>query len=79
MKYTRQLWTKNEIKTVMTLWETATTQQIAEKLKRKPSQVSAIAVKIRKMGFDLPRKRINGYLDTLLREVLNLLPKGKRK
>lgn len=70
MALKRKLWTKGEFKTILSLWETKTTEEIAQDLGRHPSAITAIAAKLRKAGANLPKKRRNGYLDSLVSEFV---------
>ena len=71
---TRQskMWTKEEIKQVTTLWETSTMKQMLETLNVTYTQLAYIVKEIRKAGYNLPRKRANGNIQTLIKDALNL-------
>lgn len=81
MKHSRQrqhkMWTKEEFKTVMTLWSSKSTQEIADELGRKTHGISSIAQLLRKAGLDLPKKHRNGYLNNLIEEFKVDLKKRK--
>lgn len=62
-------WTKNEIRKVKELWNSATVEQIADELSRTKQSVQYIAGQIRKAGFDLPKKRKVKVLQNLIKEV----------
>jgi hypothetical protein len=66
-----QLWTKEEIKTVLKLWGENTTDQIAQQLGRKKDQISYIANQIRRAGHKLPKKRTIGRLQGMIKEVVS--------
>lgn len=69
----KKLWTKSEIKLVIKLWDTATTAEIADELKRPKTSIGYIAKKIRDEGYDLPKKQKSGTLSLLVKEVLKEL------
>ena len=64
-------WTIDEIEALHRIWESASSEEVARKLGRSAQQVSAMAGKLRKAGIDLPQKRKNGYLNTLIQEYIN--------
>lgn len=66
----RHLWTKDEIKQVINLWESKTCGEIADELGVKAFAVMAMARKIRLAGYPLPKKWKGGYLNTLVKEVV---------
>lgn len=63
------MWTKEEIKMVIRYWEEMNTQDLAKKLGIEKSQLSTMAVALRKAGVKLSRKRIQGYIQPLIEEV----------
>ena len=67
----RRLFTKNEIKTIVTLWEDSTTEQICNKVGRNKTSVMYIIKKARSLGVDLPKKRKIGITDNLVKETLS--------
>ena len=69
------MWTKSEIKSVSTLWETHTTQEIADELGRTNSQVTQMAQKMREAGVNLPKKHRAAYISNLINEFLVENPK----
>ena len=69
----KKLWTKSEIKTVVQLWNTKTTAEIADELKRPHPSIGYIAKKIRDAGYDLPKKQRHGTISLLVKEVLREL------
>lgn len=66
----KKMWTKNEIKKVMDLWEKTSTESIAKELGRTRPQISYIATQLRKAGFKLARKRVVGRMASLLKEAI---------
>lgn len=63
-------WTKSELTEVISLWDKETVQGLADRLGLNKTQIQQIATRFRKMGVKLTRKRQNGYLDTLMKEVV---------
>lgn len=63
--------TKQEIKAIIKLWETKTTQEIAAEINRSTGSVQYMANVIRKSGYHLPRKSQKGTIRLLVKEVLN--------
>lgn len=65
------MWTKNEIRTLMSLWDTKSPDDIAESLRITKTQVMYMVGMIRKVNpTALTRKRKNAYLNTMINEVL---------
>ena len=62
--------TKEDIRTVITLWEEKSNQEIAQELGRNTASICYIANAIRKEGFDLPKKTKRGTFNLLVKEVL---------
>ena len=50
------MWTKENIKTVLQLWDTLSKEEIAEKIGCEASQVAYIAAQVRKEGYHLQKK-----------------------
>ena len=65
------MFTKDQIKAVMNLWETKTVRQIADELRVKAESIQYIATAIRNAGYKLPKKRVKGHLRLLIEEVLS--------
>lgn len=64
-------WTKAEIKTLLTLWESNSVSDIAEKLGVTTAQVNYMATEIRKINPTLVTKKRNKMqLRSLISEVL---------
>lgn len=71
MRNKTKFWTKSEIAQVVSLWEKATIEEIANQLDRKKNAVLYIAAHIRKCGYNLPKKHKVNTLDNLIKEVLS--------
>lgn len=65
------MWTKDDVKTVAKLWNSATVKELCDKLNVEYQQLNYIAKEMRKAGFDLPKKHSKGYVNSLLKEVYN--------
>jgi hypothetical protein len=70
MKKQKQ-WTKEEVRKVQKLWNNSTLVDLATELKVTKQQLQSLVYAMRKVGFKLAKKRRNGYLGSLLKEVLN--------
>ena len=70
MKKVRKLFTKDEIKKIINLWEDKTVEELAEELSRAVSSICYIARRVRKNGYPLSQKRKNGTLDLMIKEVI---------
>lgn len=68
--YNVKSWTKNDISTVLDLWETTSNRDLANKLGVKPQQLQYMRMQISKAGYDLPRKRVVGVSQGLIKDVL---------
>jgi hypothetical protein len=70
-----KLWTKDEVKKLIDLWEHSTVAEVCKALKRNKGQVLYMALQIRKSGYNLPKKiyprRTNGMVKEVLRELNN--------
>lgn len=62
-------WTKDELKSVVKLWETLTTEQIADRLNLSRIQVGYAADVLRKAGVKLPKKHVVGKTLALAKEI----------
>lgn len=62
--------TKDEISTVINLWTSKTTEEIANNLGINVQQVNYITTQIRKTGYRLPKKHKIGHLRNLIEEVI---------
>jgi len=63
------MWTKDEIKQIIEMWEKYTVQEMMKKLNLREDQVHYMAAALRKAGFVLPRKHRNGNLSNLIQEI----------
>lgn len=66
----RANFTKDQIREVMNLWETKSTDEIAEKLGLNKGAISYLANVIRKEGYRLPKKHKIGILRALVKDVI---------
>lgn len=65
-----KMWTKSEIKTVATLWETSTVEELCKKLDITINQLNYIVTQMKKAGFKLAKKHKRSQVQSLLKEVL---------
>ena len=65
-------YTAQDIRAVVRLWESKTTDEIAAELGRSKQSVGYIANAIRKAGHRLPRKHKIGSLQNLIKETLGI-------
>lgn len=77
MKIKNRRFTKDEISTLIKLWETKTISELAEELERPVGSILYLANKIRKVGYKLPKKQTANTASYLIKEVLNDLHLGK--
>lgn len=70
MRKRNHMWTKEELKQVLALWEKISLGEIAEELGVTRQAVSATAVEFRKLGYKLPKKRREGHKLNLMKEVI---------
>jgi len=71
MKKTKHMFTKQEAKSLFTLWNTNSKEEIAEKLGLTLDQVSYLAGQMKLTGFKLSRKHQKGHLRVMLTELKN--------
>lgn len=71
--------TKDVIKEFVNIWDDMTTSQIAKKFGITNAKVSYIALQIRKAGYPLTKKRINGQMQSLIHEAIKELKFKKKK
>jgi len=67
---TNKLWTKEELKTFINIWESCTATELAIQFGVSNATILAIASKFRKEGYPLTKKRQNGNLNGLIKEVI---------
>lgn len=72
-RISHHMWTKDEIKKILNLWEDSTMEEMAEKLGVNRQQLDYIVTSMRKAGFVLSKKHKRGQLSVMLQEVLNEL------
>jgi len=66
----KKYFTKEDIKTVIELWNTKTKEEIAEQLGRSVYSITYISSAIRKAGYDLPRKSIKHERGQFIKRIL---------
>jgi len=66
---TSHMWTKAEIRKVLTLWEAKSIEDLAKELDVNPQQITYIVAVLRKEGFDLPKKKRPSVINNLLLEL----------
>lgn len=69
IKMTKHQFTKQEARILLTLWDRATKEEIAEKLNLRSEQIGYLAREMNKVGFELSKKRKVGQLRTMLKEL----------
>ena len=62
-------WTKKQLKQLIFLWETESLASIAKKMNFSITKVRAMAFTLRKAGFPLERKKKDGYVQPMLKEL----------
>lgn len=67
------MWTKENIKTLMKLWEAETVEGIGEKMNLNKTQVQYMANNIRKMGYPLAKKHNISQTKALVEETMKEL------
>lgn len=65
----RHMWTKDDIKTVLKLWDTENSDYICKKLDISYMQLQYITKEIRKAGIPIAKKHSKGNLQGLLKEI----------
>lgn len=63
------MWTKQEIKTLYTIWDANSIEDIAEALGIEVGQVKYMVQQMRKQGFPLQKKRNLGKTMLMLKEL----------
>jgi biotin operon repressor len=66
----KKTWTMEDLDKMTKLWDTKTSEELAKDLHCKQSAVISMAIKLRKAGIKLQRKRMNGYIDTLIKDFV---------
>ncbi len=70
MKKMHKMWTKEDFKDLLGLWENATVNEMADRFDVSTATIYSIAKKFRALGYPLTKKRRNGTMDLLIREVI---------
>ena len=65
-----KLWTKEEIRKVIDMWEDKTMGELCAILGRNKGSIMHIATAIRKQGYKLPKKMTRVKTDGLIQEVI---------
>lgn len=65
-----KMWTKDDIKVLIRLWEDKTTEEIADIIGRSRSSVIAMSHRVREAGYPLPRKRKKNSQHHLIKAAL---------
>ena len=65
-----RMYTKDEVETILKLWNTKTVKEIAEELQRPFNSIIYVAKKIRLAGYNLPKKYSPHKADYLIKTVL---------
>lgn len=63
------MWTKDEIRTLVEIWESSTLEEISEKMGVDIPRIKALAARLRKFGWPLAQKHKRGVSGNLIREV----------
>lgn len=72
-KKTYHLWTKDELKQLVRLWDDKTTDELAEEFGVQKHSIYYIAKEFRKHGYKLPKKHHVGKTGSLIQEVIKEL------
>lgn len=72
-------WTKDNLRKLLSLWETKTPDEIAIKLGTDRKKINYMAYELRKAGFNIPTKRTNGQLKKMILELKDELTKENEK
>jgi hypothetical protein len=67
----RKSWTKQDINTLIELWETSTPKEIADKIGVSINPLNYMRMQIKKAGLILPKKRLVNHYQSLIKEVLS--------
>lgn len=73
------MWTKEEIRTVLELWQDSSVADIAAEIGVDPARVVYIAQQIRRAGYELPKKHIKGRTMSMVEDVIAEFEGKKRK
>lgn len=65
--------TKEEIKKLMKMWDTKSLDELEKEMNWPRRKISHLAYQIRKLGYKLASKRVNGELRHLIAEAIDEL------
>lgn len=71
-----KMWTKGEMSDLVKLWNTTDMEVLERKLGRSKATIQGMLKKMRSAGIDIPKKRVTGYIDTLVKDFAREL-KGR--
>ena len=72
-KVGNHLWTKDELKQVIRLWDSKTKMELAAEIGVTKENLNYIATQLRNAGVKLARKSTRGYLQGLIHEAVKEL------
>lgn len=72
-KKTFHMWTKEEIKKLVKMWDDKTKEELAEELGLNEVQIGSMARRIRLLGYPLTKKNKSGYLENVINECFDEL------
>lgn len=73
------MWTKEDIKKLVTIWDDCTKQEVADEMNLTPVQVGSMVRRIRLAGYPLARKTSKGTMNLMIDEVFDELKIKKIK
>lgn len=73
------MWTKENIKQLMKLWDDNTLEEIANEMGLQTGQVQYMAHAIRKMGYVITRKHVRGRIKSTIEDAMQELGFKKLK
>ncbi len=65
-----KMWTKDEMRTLFNLWESHSTEEIADVLGRNREAISYMAKKLRQHGLKIAKKKRVGVIQSLIKEFI---------
>jgi biotin operon repressor len=75
----KHMWTKDEIKKLVSLWEDCTKEEVADELNMSITQLSSMVRRIRLAGYHLTKKSNRGDIHLLIDEAFGDLGLSKSK
>ena len=69
-KSSKHMWTKADINVLLDAWKTKTTDDLIKTMKRDRASINGMIYRIRRAGYDIPRKRKSSVISILVKEVL---------